>query len=64
LALRGAATGLPLAYLQAIDGRAYDHGGLVSSYLTDALVSLTACAVLGLLLRWRRNRIQVVSALA
>ena len=52
-ALLSAASGVPLAYMQWLDGNAYDHGGLTSSYLTDALVSLTACAVLAVLLRWR-----------
>lgn len=49
-----AAMGLPLAYMQALDGQAYDRGGLVASYLTDALISLAACAILALLLARRR----------
>jgi PAT family beta-lactamase induction signal transducer AmpG len=55
-ALLNAASGLPLAYMQVIDGAAYDHGGLNTSYLTDALISLAACALLVMLLRHRRVR--------
>jgi PAT family beta-lactamase induction signal transducer AmpG len=55
-ALLNAASGLPLAYMQAIDGEAYGHGGLNTSYLTDALISLAACVVLLLLLRHRLVR--------
>lgn len=64
-ALLNAATGLPLAYMQAIDGQAYGVGGLSASYLADALISLAACALLGGLL-WRRGRVPgpVLSALA
>ena len=54
-ALLCAAIGLPLSYMQALDGQAYDRGGLVACYLTDALVSLAACAVLALLLARRRT---------
>jgi PAT family beta-lactamase induction signal transducer AmpG len=54
-ALLNAASGVPLAYMQAIDGNAYGHGGLTSSYLADALISLAACAVLAVLLL-RRTR--------
>ncbi|HTJ64983.1 MAG TPA: MFS transporter [Alphaproteobacteria bacterium] len=53
-ALLMAVSGLPLAYMQAIDGAAYGHGGLTASYLADALISLSACAVLAMLL-WRRR---------
>jgi PAT family beta-lactamase induction signal transducer AmpG len=62
-ALLSAASGVPLAYMQWLDGNAYDHGGLTSSYLTDALVSLTACALLALLLR-RRGRAEKRIAMA
>ena len=53
-ALLSAATGLPLSYMQAIDGHVYDLGGLTGSYLVDALVSLVACALLTPLF-WRRD---------
>jgi PAT family beta-lactamase induction signal transducer AmpG len=62
-ALLSAASGVPLAYMQWLDGNAYDHGGLTSSYLTDALVSLAACALLALLLR-RRGRAEKRIAMA
>lgn len=48
------ANNLPIVYMQYIDGRGYDHGGLTGSYLTDACVSIVVCALLaGLLARWR-----------
>jgi len=53
-ALLSAALGLPLSYMQAIDGQAYDQGGLIACYLADALISLAACAILALLLARRR----------
>jgi PAT family beta-lactamase induction signal transducer AmpG len=52
-ALLSAAPGLPLSYMQAIDGHVYDLGGISGSYLADALISLAACAVL-VPLFWRR----------
>jgi PAT family beta-lactamase induction signal transducer AmpG len=52
-ALLSAVSSLPLMYMQAVDGQAYGHGGFASSCLTDALISLTACAVLTALLRRR-----------
>jgi PAT family beta-lactamase induction signal transducer AmpG len=54
-ALLIAVSAVPLTYMQAVDGQAYGHGGLATSFLTDAAISLTACAVLGLLLRRRVN---------
>jgi len=54
-ALLNAASGLPLSYMQFVDGNAYDHGGLNVSYMTDAVISLIACTVLILLLRKRRR---------
>jgi PAT family beta-lactamase induction signal transducer AmpG len=55
-ALLVATSSVPLTYMQAIDGNAYDLGGLTGSYLTDAAISLAACAVLGLVLIRRRRR--------
>jgi PAT family beta-lactamase induction signal transducer AmpG len=60
-ALLFAASGLPLTYMQAIDGNAYGLGGLVGSYLADAGVSLAACCFLAMLL-WRRERDLVPAA--
>ncbi|HLY54512.1 MAG TPA: MFS transporter [Stellaceae bacterium] len=48
-----AATGLPLTYMQLIDGQAYGIGALAGSYLADAFISLAACAILAVLLRQR-----------
>lgn len=43
-------TNLPVTYMQYLDGRGYDHGGLTGTYLTDACISITACAMLAWLL--------------
>jgi PAT family beta-lactamase induction signal transducer AmpG len=49
------ATNLPVIYMQFLDGRGYDRGGLTGTFVTDACISLAACAVLSwLLLRWHR----------
>ena len=52
-AVLNAAVGLPLTYMQAIDGQAYGFGGLNASYTADAAISFAACVVLGVLLRRR-----------
>ena len=56
------ASNLPISYMQFLDGRGYDRGGLTGSYVTDAGISITACILLAWLLsRWRRNRKSVAS---
>ncbi len=45
---------IPLIYMQIIDGRAYTAHGVTGSFLADAVVSLVACALLGLLLGFLR----------
>ena len=52
--LLSAAAGVPLTYMQFIDGHAYAAGRLTGSYLADAAISLGACALLAFLL-WRRR---------
>ncbi len=53
-----AATYLPLTYMQAVDGYAYGmFGGVVGSYLADALVSGTFCLILGLVIWFFRATI-------
>lgn len=48
------ANNLPIVYMQYIDGRGYDRGGLTGSYLTDASLSIVVCGLLAwLLARWR-----------
>jgi PAT family beta-lactamase induction signal transducer AmpG len=48
------ATNLPIVYMQYLDGRGYDRGGLIGSYTTDACISIAACTLLAwLLTRWR-----------
>ncbi|WP_338467419.1 MFS transporter [Novosphingobium sp. ZN18A2] len=55
-AVLGAAVAVPISYMQAIDGRGYGLGGLSGAFLTDALVSLTACALLAVpVLHWMRG---------
>jgi PAT family beta-lactamase induction signal transducer AmpG len=41
-----AAVGVPLVYMQMLDGQAYGAGGLGGAYLTDAGLGLAACAVM------------------
>lgn len=53
-----AATCLPIAYMQAVDGDAFDRGGLDLMLATDAGASLTACSVIALVALgwvWRRR---------
>ena len=48
-----AATALPITYMQAFDGQGYRLGGLTGGLVTDASLSLIACAVLlPIVLRW------------
>ncbi|WP_322966207.1 MFS transporter [Sphingomonas fuzhouensis] len=52
-----AATCLPISYMQAVDGQAFDRGGLDLMLATDAAASLAACAVIALAtLLWVRHR--------
>ncbi|MDE2560634.1 MAG: MFS transporter [Sphingomonadales bacterium] len=51
-----AAVSVPISYMQALDGRGYGLGGLSGAFLTDALLSLTACALIAVpVLRWMRS---------
>jgi len=50
-----AAYGLPLIYMQFIDGQAYGLGGAAGAFLADAALSAGACAILAALLWWRRR---------
>ena len=54
--LLSAATSFPITYMQAFDGQGYRVGGLTGQFVTDALLSLVACAVLlPLVTRWLRH---------
>jgi PAT family beta-lactamase induction signal transducer AmpG len=54
--LLNASLALPLAYMQAIDGAAYGHGGVNATFLADAGISGAACLLLALMLwTWRRR---------
>jgi PAT family beta-lactamase induction signal transducer AmpG len=53
-ALLSAAAGVPLTYMQFIDGHAYSVGLLTGSYAADAAISVAACAILAVLL-WMRG---------
>ncbi|MBS0255927.1 MAG: MFS transporter, partial [Proteobacteria bacterium] len=56
-ALLYGAMSVPLAYMQALDGRGYGAAGLPGALLTDAGISLAACALLAVpVLRWHRRR--------
>jgi len=43
---------IPLIYMQIIDGRAYTSHGVTGTFLADAIMSLLACALLLLLLKF------------
>lgn len=50
-----AASNLPITYMGFIDGWGYDRGGLMGSFMTDALLSIAACSLLAWLLFGRRR---------
>lgn len=51
------ATNFPIVYMQFMDGRGYDRGGLTGTYLTDACLSIAACALLAWLhAHWRGRK--------
>ena len=54
------ATVAPITYMQVVDGRAFDFGGVNGSLLADALVSGAACLLLAAMLGVWRRRIPVV----
>ncbi|MGA2951917.1 MAG: MFS transporter [Caulobacteraceae bacterium] len=60
-ALLSAAAGVPLTYMQIIDGHAYGVGGLAASYAADAGLSLVACAALALILAGGKIRVDPVA---
>ena len=61
--LLSAATAFPITYMQAVDGQGYRIGGLTGGLMTDALLSLVACAVLlPLVARWHRRDREVALA--
>ena len=63
-ALLNAATCLPIAYMQLVDGHAHAWKGATGSFLADALVTLVACATLAVFVKvWRREP-AAVAALA
>ncbi len=54
-ALLNAASSLPIAYMQIVDGQAYRFNGLAGSLLADGTLGLAACGFLGLFV-FRRLR--------
>ncbi len=46
------ATNLPIAYMTFVDGWGYNNRGVTGAFLTDAGISLLACAAMFFLLRW------------
>jgi PAT family beta-lactamase induction signal transducer AmpG len=57
-----AATTVPIAYMQALDGIGYGKAGILGSYLTDAMLSFAACVLLGLVLGYIRRRVRARAA--
>jgi PAT family beta-lactamase induction signal transducer AmpG len=60
-----AATAFPITYMQALDGQGYGAAGLRGALMTDAGLSLLACAaLLPLVLLWMRRERQTRLAIA
>ena len=60
-----AASNLPIVYMQFLDGRGYEWRGLTGAFLTDASISIAACAFLGwMLTRWYGTLEAAVQSLA
>jgi PAT family beta-lactamase induction signal transducer AmpG len=56
MSLLSAASSLPLAYMQVLDGHAFGAGGVTGGFLLDSLASLAACAVIfALSRRWSES---------
>jgi PAT family beta-lactamase induction signal transducer AmpG len=51
----GAACNLPIVYMAFLDGHAYSLHGVTSTFLTDALIGLLACTLLGIMLTYLRR---------
>jgi MFS transporter, PAT family, beta-lactamase induction signal transducer AmpG len=49
------ASNLPITYMTLVDGWGYDSHGVTGAFLTDAGISILACACMFLLLRWWSN---------
>ncbi len=45
------AVSFPIDYMEFVDGHGYDWGGVTGALLTDALISIVACAFLAIVLR-------------
>lgn len=51
-----AASNFPIFYMGIVDGHGYDWSGITGSFITDACVSITICAILSWALRrWGRT---------
>lgn len=61
VALLNGATCAPIIYMQIVDGRAFEGGGLTGSLLADAGISFLACAAVGLVLWSRRGRVRATA---
>jgi PAT family beta-lactamase induction signal transducer AmpG len=60
----GAACNFPIVYMQLADGHAYSWHGVTGSFLSDALLGLLACTLLGLMLRLVRRPQPTLSEVA
>ena len=49
------ASNLPITYMTLVDGWGYDLHGVTGAFLTDAGISILACAAMFLVLRWWVN---------
>lgn len=49
-----AASNLPITYMQYVDGLGYNWRGITGSFVTDAVISISACLLLAwVIMRWR-----------
>jgi MFS transporter, PAT family, beta-lactamase induction signal transducer AmpG len=59
------ALNMSIAYMVAVDGMAYGQRGLIGMYLTDAVLGIAACLLLGLLLMLvKQERPRVIDKIA
>lgn len=55
-AVLSAAFALPIDYMIAVDGRAYDWNGVAGSFIADAGLGIVSCLMLAAMLLWLRSK--------
>jgi PAT family beta-lactamase induction signal transducer AmpG len=54
--LLNASAMVPIVYMQVVDGRAYEAGGIAATFAVDAGIGIVACLLLALLLGFLRRK--------